>query len=832
MAAKRIISITALPDLHDDRDDPHYVPAPCQTACPVGTDAPSYIGYAWQGQWEEAFEAITATNPFSAICGRVCDAPCERKCRRAESDGPVAIRNIKRLVLDQLGDGYALPPVAVTRKETIAIVGGGPAGLTAAQDLSEAGFKVHVYEASDRLGGMAVWGIPRFRLPEGIIGQDIDRILKHCPGIDVHFNAPLGPDLTLDALKAKHDSIVLAIGASKGRRMGIPGEDRAEVIDGISFLRRINSGERPTLPANVLVIGGGDVAMDACRAALRMPGVKEVKVLYRRGPNEMPARADELKGALLEGVEIVYHTLPQAVIERSSGLALRCVTTKAGAPGKDGRRSAQVVAGSEHDIECGLIIAAVGQKAESDELAQRGLMNDDRIRADFATMSTADAKVFAAGDGGFGGSSIIEAVAHGHRVAYYVKARLDGRDSPMPYEKPLHTRRVAPANDSDWEVIPMLEQKFNGVGSNPLAFQEIESTFPLDIGKRAAARCFRCDAETGSSEYNVKARETVITMSRSVDSDEQKQGLVQSRLAGRTDPFGDYATGLLDEIVFLPANLTRLVIDPYREDCKTSTEIGSIVIDSPILIGGFDHAPEEIRTDIAAAASQHGSAYLGRERLPGMPWLQLCGDQPPRSEAAIAILPGFHARIPVKAHAAQQLGVVATAGNVRKTIRFALENKLDVVVLDATGSCSMAGELKGAPDLALIRDAVAMLRELDREESVDLIFYGGVRTGTDLAKLLALGAKAVVAASNLAFAVGGRIGENGDIVFHSEMDSEARQKAAKLFITSMISEGSMMARCTGKTNIVNLEPEDLRAYTVATSRATGISLPGRNAVPA
>lgn len=833
MKTKRIISITAQPDLMDDQEDQHFVPAPCQTACPVGTDAPSYIGYAWEGKWADAFEAITATNPFSAICGRVCDAPCERSCRRTESDGPVAIRNIKRFVLDQLGDGYALPPVAVTRKETVAIVGGGPAGMTAAQDLSEAGFKVHVYEASDRLGGMAVWGIPRFRLPEGIIKQDIDRILKHCPEIEVHYNTPLGPDLTLDDLKARHDSVVLAIGASQGRKMGIPGEDRPQVVDGISFLRRINSGERPTLPANVLVVGGGDVAMDACRVALRMPGVKEVKVLYRRGPDEMPARADELKGALYEGIEIVYHTQPQAVIDLpDGGMALQCVRTELGEKGKDGRRRAVVIPGSEQDIECGLIIAAVGQKAVNSDLEQRGLMDDDRVRANFATMGTADDKVFAAGDGGFGGSSIIEAVAHGHRVAYYVKAKLDGRKNPLAYEKPLLTRRVPPANDSDWEVIPMLEQNFNGIGKDPLAFQEVEDTFSLAVGKRAAARCFRCDAETGSSEYNVQARESVIAMSRSAESEEQKQGLLQSRLGGRTDPFGDYHTGLLDEIVFLPANLSRLVIDPYREDCKTRTEVGRVSLASPILVGGFDRAPEEIRGDIAQAAAKQGIAYLGSKQLAGVPWLQLCGRNAPSPDAAIAILSGPDADMPARTHVGQQLGVVATAGNVKAAIRFALDKQLDVVVLDATGSCSIVGELKGAPDLSILRDAIALLRELDQEESVDLIFYGGVRTGTDMAKLLALGAKAVVAATSLAFAVGGTIKEIGDMAYHSEMDSETRQKAASMFITSMVSEGSMMARCTGKTNIVNLEPEDLRAYTVATSRATGISLPGRNAIPA
>ena len=146
----------------DDTRDIHFVPAPCQVACPVGTDAPSYIGYIWEGKFEEALEAITATNPFSSICGRVCDAPCEPACRRTDSDGPVMIRNLKRFVMEKLGDSYRPKPVAVSRKETVGVVGAGPAGLTAAHDLAVAGFEVHVYEKSDRLGGLMVWAFLLF----------------------------------------------------------------------------------------------------------------------------------------------------------------------------------------------------------------------------------------------------------------------------------------------------------------------------------------------------------------------------------------------------------------------------------------------------------------------------------------------------------------------------------------------------------------------------------------------------------------------------------------------------------------------------------------------
>ena len=186
----------------------------------------------------------------------------------------------------------------MTRRETVGIVGSGPSGMTAAQELAEAGFEVHVYEMMNRLGGMMTWGIPAFRLPPGTIEEDMQRILKRCPGIKVHLNCALGKDITLEALKARHDAVLLTIGSWWGKSMGIPGDDHAQVVDGVGFLRRVNDGERPTLPETVLVIGGGDVAMDACRVAKRLPGCKNVQVIYRRGPNEIPARKDELHGAL------------------------------------------------------------------------------------------------------------------------------------------------------------------------------------------------------------------------------------------------------------------------------------------------------------------------------------------------------------------------------------------------------------------------------------------------------------------------------------------------------------------------------------------------------
>ena len=239
----------------DDSGGTHFVPAPCQVACPVGTDAPSYIAYIWEEKYAEAFEAITATNPFSSICGRVCDAPCEPACRRTDSDGPLQIRNLKRFVMDKVGHRYDPPPVPVTKKESVGIVGSGPAGLTAAHDLCVAGYSVDVYEMSDRLGGMMAWGIPAFRLPPGIIDEDIDRLTGKCLGLNVHLDTELGKHVHLEELKERHDAVLLAIGSCWGKPMEIPGEEHPLVVDGVGFLRRVNAGERPTLPEKVVVVG-------------------------------------------------------------------------------------------------------------------------------------------------------------------------------------------------------------------------------------------------------------------------------------------------------------------------------------------------------------------------------------------------------------------------------------------------------------------------------------------------------------------------------------------------------------------------------------------------
>ena len=828
---RRLTSITASPDLSDDAGNLHYVPAPCQTACPVGTDVPSYIGYIWNGEYEKAFEAITATNPLSSICGRVCDAPCEPACRREDSDGAVAIRNLKRVVMDAVGDDHALPPAEVTQSQTVAIIGGGPAGLTAAQDLAEAGYGVHIYEATDRLGGMVVWGIPRFRLPDGAIEQDIKRLLAHCPGIEVHYNSPLGADLTLDDLKARHDAVVMTIGATQGKTMEIDGEARANVVDGVGFLKRINKGERPTLPSTVLVIGGGDVAMDACRVAKRMPGVKDVKVVYRRGPDELPARRDELKGALAENIDILYHTQPVSISDDGGkGLLLRCVKTDLGDPDSDGRRRPITIEGSEHDLSCGMIIAAVGQKADSAELETHGLMDWDRVKTDFATMQTPDTKVFAAGDGAFGGSSIVDAMHHGHRAAYYVKAFLEGRENPLPYSTPYRTRAVDIAQSPIWETTPRQEQEFLGLGIDPSAFSDIEVGYDAEQAKCEAARCFRCDAETASADYTVRARENVFDMARTAPKDTvRQQALLQDRLLTREDPHVSAVGAHFDDLVFLPANLTRLVIDPYREHCNTQTQLSGFTLGQPVIVMGLDTAPDEVRLASAKGMVETQSAYFGEAPLDGVDWMQPLwqGAPSPKAKMAILMTPNTDTPPPARAYSGQGLAARAVADTFEAVIDYALAEGLDTVVLDSMGEITVSRELSSAPDLSLISKTIAYLRALNEEESIDLIWFGGVRTGTDIAKLISLGANAAMIGAAFSFGAGGHVDANGRIEFDGSLDANERTERTRDLIGAFSAECSMMAKCTGKTNVHNLEPEDLRALTLATAQALYLRLPGR-----
>jgi NADPH-dependent glutamate synthase beta subunit-like oxidoreductase len=831
--------------LYDEYHDIEWVPAPCQETCPVGTDVPSYVGLIWEEKYEDAIEAITATNPFSSVCGRVCAMPCETKCRRGESDAPVAIRNLKRFVMERLGSDYRLPPVSVSQSETVGIVGSGPTGLTAAQDLAEAGYEVHVYEKLDRLGGM-MHVFPEFRIPSRSIQDDINRLLDHCPGVKVHLNCALGDQISLEELKKRHNALFLAIGLWRDKRAGIPGEtDGVEGVYGIDFLDELSKDNVITLNGNVIVIGGGNVAMDTARTAQRT-GAEEVHLYCLESREEMPAFAYEIEQAEKEGVIMHPSWGPKQILHKNGKVTgvefMNCVSVF----DSEGRFS-PVYGQETMVVDASAVLLSIGLDAENAELENLGMIERGLVKADFETMRTPDPKVFAAGDCAFGASAVVYAMNHGHRAAYYIQAFLEGREKPLPYHVPYRTRRVPVAQDPMWEKLPREEQPFHGLGKEECVaprFSECESTMEEEAVKQQAARCLRCDAETGSADYTRRTREHIHAMARlEIDDITRQREILLQRLKPRENPFPKERPPHIDDIVFLSAALTRLVIDPYREACATRTVIGeSLDLKQPFLFTGFDGAPEEVQQALALGLAESGCAYIGSQPLFSpktegqssssngkLAWLQLIepdGAEPQADADGLIYVIGREFQ-PVQAKRLrkdQLLGLSVAASALEKAIPYALEQGFDLLVLDGSGGIEKPWtELSDEPDLTVLRDTIRLLRKLNREEDIALLYFGGLRSGTDVAKALAINCNAGIFGVAMGITIGGVI-EGNQITFDSSRTLEERRSAVESWIRAIAQETAIIARCTGKTNVHNLEPEDMRSITISTSEALNIPL--------
>jgi NADPH-dependent glutamate synthase beta subunit-like oxidoreductase len=825
-----------------------WAPPPCQEGCPVGTDIPSYLTLAWQGKYREAFEVIQSTNPFSSVCGRVCAKPCEIQCRRDDNDAAVAIREVKRFVTDRAGHDFDLPEAKVTQTKTIGIVGGGPAGLTAAQDLAEAGYEVHIYEKRGQLGGMMEAGIPTYRLPRKLLREDIDRILQHCPGITVHLNCALGEHVALDELKSRHDAVLLAIGLWKDRKLGVPGElEGLRGLHGIDFLIQANEGEALKLPAKVIVVGGGNVAMDTARTALRS-GATEVELFCLESRDEMPAWGDEIEAAEVEGVSVNPGWGPTQILHEDGKVVgvefMRCVSVF----DKEERFNPTFDPQRTKAVPCDALLVSIGQMAENPWVdGESQLWAGAYVKASFETMRTADPKVFAAGDGAFGPSAIVHAMAHGHRASYYILAYLKG-DEPAPYELSYQNRQLPVAQDDRWELLPREQGKFLGLGSKCDLLSESEETLNEDAVRDQAARCLRCDAETGTANYSRRTRDHINAMSRTMPGNTQKlKQLWHSRLRVRENPYPEDCPASIDDIVFMAAAMTRLIIDPYREACELTTRLGGqIGLKAPFLFAGFDDAPKVVRHALGRAVKAVGCAYIGRRPLPDCedsPWFLLHGDGDscPDGSTPSGIIYLSQERLKEdglsRQGSGQLLGLVVTSSTLADGLAFALENDLDLLVLDGSLGMDQSGnEAEGPFDLTVVRDAIQTLREQKKEEQISLLYFGGLRTGTDVAKMLAMNCTAGVFGAALGLAMGGRVGD-GQIEFEDslsfdgqvteeqfEVQIEERTAAAVNWIKACIQEVALIPRCLGKTNVHNLEVEDIRSITVNTSKAMGVPL--------
>jgi NADH-quinone oxidoreductase subunit F len=478
--------------------------APCENTCPVHCDAVGYSALISVKRYEEALNLIRLTNPLAGICGRICSHPCEKMCKRGEIDEPIAIASLKRFAADwERHQGKLSPPVFLERikDDRVAIVGSGPAGLNAAYQLGKRGYQVTIFEALPVAGGMLAVGIPDFRLPPEILEWDINYIRQH--NVTIQTNQTLGKDFTVqDLFRQGYKAIFLALGAHGNPRLKIPGEDAKGVLPGVDFLRRVNLGEGVEVGEKVAVIGGGDVAIDAARMALRL-GAKRVSIVYRRTKEEMPANVEEVEEAEDEKIRIQYLLAPTRIITENGHVkGMECIRMELGDYDESGRRRPVPVKGSEFVMEVDTIIPEVGYKPELTcfkpeegfQITKVGTLSADPI-----TLATHLPGVFAGGDVVTGPSTVVGAMADGYRAAISIDRHLKGKDLYQDrVYRPLRRADVPKTETEIGEVEaikPRARMPYVGVGRRMRTFEEVNLGFSEETAIREAKRCLRCDLE-------------------------------------------------------------------------------------------------------------------------------------------------------------------------------------------------------------------------------------------------------------------------------------------------------------------------------------------------
>ena len=472
--------------------------APCIAACPASVDVQGYVAYASQGRFNEAVELIRETNPFPITCGRVCTHPCEKACNRGCFDQPIAIRDIKRFVTDyELSVGReGVVPYPKTRDEKVAIVGSGPGGLTAARDLARLGYEVTVFEALPVPGGMLWVGIPEYRLPKAVLQKEIDNI-KAC-GVEIKLNSPVGKNgLTIESLKQQgYKAILLAIGAHTSMKLDIPGEDLDGVYHGVLFLHDAALGKEVKIGNKIAIVGGGNVAIDAARTALRL-GAKEVFIVYRRSRQEMPADEEEIEDAIAENITIHYLAAPVRVVEDGGRVAgMECIKMELGEPDASGRRRPVPVEGSEFVLDVDMIIPAIGQRPDLDFLkGDNGLQTTkwNTLDVDPVTDATNIPGIFACGDAVSGPATVVEAIGDGAKSAIAIDCYLSGKKVDT-LEEILPMERVAfeELDISDYEEAERVKISHLSIKERVKGFEECALGISQEECIAEANRCFNC----------------------------------------------------------------------------------------------------------------------------------------------------------------------------------------------------------------------------------------------------------------------------------------------------------------------------------------------------
>jgi NADH-quinone oxidoreductase subunit F len=478
------------------------VGAPCQSGCPVGTEVWKYVAHIALGEYDDAYQAIRSANPFPSVCARVCNHPCEASCRCGTTGGdPIAIRNLKRFVVDRVDPSVFKTSVRPAKADAprVAVVGGGPAGLCAANVLSVRGYKVTLFEREQKLGGMLVAGIPAYRLPRQVLDKEIQNLLNE--NIKVEYGKALGQDFTIKDLKAKgYQAVYVSTGSHQSKGLGLPGDDVKGVLAGIQFLKAFNLQHKELAKGRVGIVGGGNSALDAARVAIRQEGVTDVTIFYRRTRNEMPAYAEEIEAALEEGIRLETLVAPLAVRSKDGQLTgIQFQRNELGDKDETGRARPIPIPGSEFEAHLDTLVVAISEQPEGELLDGLKCKSWGGLVINPESYLTSQDGVFGGGDVVSGPSTVIEAVAAGKNAAVMMDRYIQGKQLkvlpsvalPRDYVPPFSTGEEEEEGATPSRVHPPTLP----VEARIKNFREVDLCLSEEHALCEARRCLRCDIE-------------------------------------------------------------------------------------------------------------------------------------------------------------------------------------------------------------------------------------------------------------------------------------------------------------------------------------------------